>query len=89
MRIIIIIQTLIILAGAYYLYQQSKQTVETPMRPTLEATSTPVLLDGYLPPTENPPPLDSVATTSKASDITGHSDVGMEYPIIDEALEVR
>lgn len=88
MRIIIIIQTLIILAGAYYLYQQS-QPAEMPTTPTLEATTTPALLEGYTPPTENPPPFDNVATTTVESDITGHSDVGMEYPIMDGELEVR
>jgi hypothetical protein len=88
MRTIIIIQTIIILAGAYYVYQLS-QPKEMPASPTLEATTTPAFLEGYTPPTENPPPFENVATTTQESDITGHSDVGMEYPIMDGELEVR
>lgn len=88
MRTIIIIQTLIILAGAYYFYLQSQAT-PVPVEPTLEATTTPAFLEGYTAPTENPPAFENVATTSAESDITGHSDVGMEYPIMDEGIEVR
>jgi hypothetical protein len=88
MRIIIIIQTLIILAGAYYLYSQSQQP-EVEVSPVLTATTTTPFLEGYTPPTENPPSFEDVATTSDMSDITGHNDVGMEYPIPDNELEVR
>ncbi len=88
MRIIIIIQAIIIVVGAYYFYSQSqKPPVDT--APVLVATTTPAFLEGYTPPTENPPAYDAVATTSVESDITGHSDVGMEYPIPDSELEVR
>lgn len=88
MKLIIIIQTLIIIAGGYYVYLLSNAT-EVIVEPAPE-TSMPVIesgsaRDGYTPPTENPPA--DPATLN--SEVTGHSDVGMEYPVPDEVIQVR
>jgi hypothetical protein len=87
MKLIIIIQTLIIIAGAYYVYLLSnpKEIVEP-----VSETSMPVVEPGtprqdYTPPTENPP----ADPTTLNSEVTGHSDVGMEFPIPDEEIQVR
>lgn len=86
MKLIIIIQTLIIIAGAYYVYLLSNAT-EVIVEPVPEV-SMPVVekgepRDGYTPPTENPP--TDPATLN--SEVTGHSDVGMEFPTPDEDLQ--
>jgi hypothetical protein len=88
MKLIIIIQTLIIIAGGYYVYLLSNAT-EVVVEPT-PTEVTPVVApgtvrEGYTPPTENPP----IDPAQAGSAITGHSDVGMEYPIPDEDLQVQ
>ncbi|MBY0538305.1 hypothetical protein K2P47_02815 [Patescibacteria group bacterium] len=88
MKLIIIIQTLIIIAGAYYVYLLSnpKEVIVEPVPeasvPVIESDS---VREGYTPPTVNPPA--DPATLN--SEVTGHSDVGMEYPIPDEEIQVR
>lgn len=86
MKLIIIIQTLIIIAGAYYVYLLSNKD-EVIVEPVTE-TSVPVVepgtpREGYTPPTENPP----ADPNELNSAVTGHSDVGMEFPIPDEELQ--
>jgi len=86
MKLIIIIQTLIIIAGAYYVYLLSNKD-EVIVEPVAE-TSMPVVepgtpREGYTPPTENPP----ADPNELNSEVTGHSDVGMEFPIPDEELQ--
>jgi hypothetical protein len=88
MKLIIIIQTLIIIAGAYYLYVLNNDT-EVIVEPVAE-TSMPVVepgtaRQGYTPPTENPP----ADPNELNSEVTGHSDVGMEFPIPDEEIQVQ
>lgn len=88
MKLIIIIQTLIIIAGGYYVYllNNPKEIIsETPAPVLTIPTDTPKIREGYTPPTSNPPidPADSSST------VTGHSDVGMEFPTPDEGLQVQ
>ncbi len=83
MKLIIIIQSLIILAGAYYVYTLRAQTVAiSESVPVVEMKVAPAVIDGYAPPSENPPPLDDVQSIDAA--VTGSSDVGMEFPVMDE-----
>jgi hypothetical protein len=84
MRIILIIQTLIIIAGAYYFYTEiySKDSAE------------PVVREIELPPpattTEKAPAAEPVAaTTSANTTIAGPNDAGMEWPVLEEDLETR
>jgi hypothetical protein len=87
MKLIIIIQTLIIIAGGYYVYLLTNKTevVAEPV-PTIEMDVAPVApREGYVPPTENPP-MDPVEAKSE---VTGHSDVGMEFPVPDEEIQVQ
>ncbi len=83
MRIIIIIQTIIILAGAYYFYTQSQVPAVAPetIVPTLQPATSTSNYPGYEPPTGNPPGFEAEATSSV--DVSA-SDVGMEYPTMDE-----
>ena len=88
MKLIIIIQSLIIVAGAYYVYtlSHSQDVIAEPM-PTDAA---PLVMpgmprEGYTPPTENPP----ADPNELNSEVTGHSDVGMEFPVPDEEIQVR
>lgn len=89
MRIIIIIQALVILIGAYYIFAQSQENVDSPEMLTVPAMVVPTDRAGYTPPTEDPPVDETKSENNATSGITGHSDVGMEYPIMDETLEVR
>lgn len=86
MKLIIIIQTLIIIAGAYYLYllNNEKEVIVEPVTETSMPVVEPgTVREGYTPPTENPPA--DPATLN--SGVTGNSDVGMEFPIPDEELQ--
>lgn len=86
MRIIIIIQSLIILVGAYYIFTLSQAD---------PVTSNPVLVtppqatpNNYVPPSSNPPVVESVPVTASSS-ISGPSDAGMEYPILDSEVHAQ
>ncbi len=83
MKTIIIIQTLIIIAGGYYVYLLNNPKTEVVVEPsvnTMPAAPAPgTVREGYTPPTSNPP-IDPVTASSS---VTGHSDVGMEYPTLD------
>jgi hypothetical protein len=85
MRIIIIIQTVIILLGAYYFYMQSPvQTVLTaPVVPTLQPATSTGKYPGYEPPTGNPPGYEAEVIASSSVNVSA-SDAGMEYPTMDE-----
>lgn len=86
MRTIIIIQSLIILLGAYYVYTLRASTLVTPepeLVPVAEMKVAPAVIEGYIPPTENPPRDE---TETDATTVTGSSDVGMEFPIMDEGV---
>jgi hypothetical protein len=87
MKLIIIIQSLIIIAGAYYVYSlgQPVEEVVVPAPVDVPVVDPGVPREGYAPPTENPPA--DPATLN--SEVTGHSDVGMEFPIPDEEIQVR
>ena len=90
MKIIILIQSIIILVGAYYIYTlpQAKTVVES--APTVQIVPVDTVREGYVPPTTQPPRDESVTTeTSASSNISGPSDVGMEYPIMDEGIQVQ
>ena len=83
MKIIIIIQTLIIIAGGYYVYllnnPKTEVVVEPPLKTMPPEPAPGKARQGYTPPTSNPP-VDPVAASSS---VTGHSDVGMEFPTPD------
>ena len=83
MRAILLIQSIIILLGAYYIYTLSHVTkVELSPVPVVQMvpTSTPnKLREGYTPPTTQPPK-DTPVIQATTSSITGPSDAGMEYP---------
>ncbi len=87
MKLIIIIQTLIIIAGGYYVYllTHSTEVIVEPV-PTVKINIEPgTVREGYTPPTENPPADEAV----QSSEVTGHSDVGMEFPVPDNDAQVR
>ena len=88
MRIIIIVQSLIILVGAYYIYTLSQAVpVETTPLP-IRVESSPINeREGYVPPTENPPGVDTAMTAT--SSVSGPNDAGMEYPILDTEIHVQ
>jgi hypothetical protein len=86
MKIIIIIQSLIILAGAYYIYTLSAPIVIDEPSPTI--TPALIIREGYTPPTANPPAVTESTTTIETG-VSGPSDAGMEYPILDSEVEVR
>lgn len=89
MRTIIIIQAIIIILGAYYFYMQTQEKVAEPVTATEQPVVVPTVRESYTPPTENPPSTSEIDASTSASGVTGYSDVGMEYPIIDEGMEVR
>jgi len=89
MRTIIIIQAIIIVLGAYYLFMQSQKNAAVPDVVTPAEVVVPTVREGYTPPTENPPTTSTIDATTSQSGITGHSDVGMEYPIMDEGIELQ
>lgn len=85
MRTIIIIQTLIIIAGGFYIYNLNKmpKTEVKTDSPSIviPADKTKNIHSGYTPPTGNPPS-QTPATTTKGA--PSHSDAGMEFPSLDE-----
>lgn len=87
MKLIILIQTLIIIAGGYYVYLLThEKEVPVAAEPTIEMNiESDLPKDGYVPPTENPPAETIVDETGPI----GHSDMGMEFPIPDDDLQVR
>jgi len=83
MRTIILIQAIIIVLGAYYLYTLTHVTkVEQSPAPVVEmvpASTTSTIHPGYVPPTTQPPKDD--VSSSATSTVKGATDVGgMEYP---------
>lgn len=82
MRVIILIQSIIIVLGAYYIYTLSHATsvvqTPTPRVEMMPATTTSDVHPGYTPPTTQPPKDTPEGTTTKA--IKGANDAGMEYP---------
>jgi len=91
MRIILIIQTLIILASAYYIFTLS-QTSKLEGSPNLIAT--PIIKDKIVPKNETSKISGNMTTDLSASsskDIKNNSanDYGMEYPIVDNDPQVR
>jgi hypothetical protein len=82
MKIILIIQSLIIVAGAYYLFTLNHEVV-TEVQPVVVET---------LPETPAATTTDEAVTTREtdvSSDIAGPNDAGMEWPTIEGELEVR
>jgi hypothetical protein len=83
MRAIILIQAIIIVLGAYYIYTMSHavkvEQSPVPVVQMIPATTTNEVHPGYVPPTTQPPSDVPPATTSK-SVIKGPNDAGMEYP---------
>lgn len=84
MKIILVIQSLIILAGAYYIY-----TLAYPTNEEAEVVEVVPL------PTSTPAVVEVEATTTVTSDTSapapsaGPNDAGMEWPVFDGELEVR
>jgi len=91
MRIILIIQTLIILAGAYYIFTLS-QTSKLEGSPNL--ITTPIIKDKIVPENETPEINGTIKDDLPTSSSTGvknnsANDYGMEYPIVDKDPQVR
>jgi hypothetical protein len=93
MRAVLVIQSLIILGGAYYVYTLTRPPAVTP-------ASTPSVVVPEVPPaveradetpTATTTPDEVLVSSSSAVIITeGDNDLGMEFPIPDEGvLEVR
>ena len=84
MRLILIIQTIIIVAGAYYIYtlRQSDEIV-TPST----ASTTP--LPPPVPVRAEPAPVEATSSTEVQTDISGPNDAGMEWPTLDEEPQSR
>jgi hypothetical protein len=86
MKIILVIQSLIILACAYYIYSLSRET-DVPAAVVTE----------FMPaPTSTPAEVDEVeasSTTKTNTDTSmpsaGPNDAGMEWPVFDEGVEVQ
>lgn len=90
MKVIILVQSIIIVLGAYYLYTLREQVSEVPTNATLELMPViPPNRDGYVPPTEQPPVEVTEASASTTEMIGGPNDAGMEYPIQDAELQAR
>ncbi len=87
MKIIIIIQTLIIIAGGYYVYLINNPKTEVVVEPQVNtmppAPAPGAVRENYTPPTSNPP----VDPVEASSSVTGHSDVGMEFPTPDNEIQ--
>jgi hypothetical protein len=82
MRAIILIQSIIIVVGAYYIYTMSHAVTAQPVAPVIDMVpkTTPTEIhEGYVAPTTQPPKDIPVSTTTK-SKVTGPNDAGMEYP---------
>ncbi len=84
MKIILVIQSLIILAGAYYIY-----TLAYPAKEVEEVVEVAPL------PTSTPAAVEVEATSSAEVDTSipapsaGPNDAGMEWPVFEGELEVR
>jgi hypothetical protein len=85
MKIILVIQSLIILAGAYYIYTLSHETVEQDEVVTKVVPA----------PTSTPAAVEIEATTTVETKTNapvpsaGPNDAGMEWPVFEGDLEVR
>ena len=85
MRTIILVQSIIIVLGAYYIYTLSAAApvVQTPV-PAVEivpVSTTTEVRTGYSGPTTQPPePTALPDTFISTSSVTGPNDAGMEYP---------
>lgn len=89
MKAIILIQSIIILLGAYYVYTMNHRVSVVTEPPIVEIApmKVPDTLEEYTPPTGNPP-ADETSVESSAT-IKGPNDAGMEYPIMDSTVEVQ
>ncbi len=83
MKIILIIQAIIIVLGAYYIYTL-RQTTEEPVVATPVVTPEPLPETPPLTPTTSP-----IEPVTVESEISGPNDAGMEWPIIEGELESR
>ena len=81
MKVIILIQSIIILLGAYYIYTLSKAEVVIETTPVEQIVVPKPIRAGYVEPTEQPP--RDVSELDASSTIKGPNDSGMEYPIMD------
>ena len=82
MRAIILIQSIIIVLGAYYIYSISPATAVQPsLVPIVQIVPVAPTTThaGYVAPKTQPPKDDTIIHAS-SSGITGPSDAGMEYP---------
>ncbi len=83
MKVILVIQSIIILAGAIYIFTlQQQESVDD------------VVVPAELPPPPPPAPAPSADEAMApenipTTDIAGPNDAGMEWPVIEADLEVR
>ncbi len=85
MRYILIIQSLLLIGAAYYIYTLRQSSVPIAPVPTqslpLPTYSTTTVIE--------PPAVATTSTSSVEVDIAGPNDAGMEFPTFDGELEVR
>ena len=89
MRIIIIIQSLVTLLGAYYIYTLSYTVTVSETPPVMQVERrVPTTAAEYVPPATNPP-AESADTASSSAGASGPNDTGMEYPIMDDSIQAQ
>lgn len=83
MRIIIVIQSIIIIVGAYYVYTLSKG-IETPEDTDTDSEISIEVVETITPPSEEDVTTsETLASSSAELPVLGGNDAGMEYPTID------
>lgn len=88
MRLILIIQSLIILAGAYYVYTLTR----TPEEPTGQESTSNISIEVKREDEVTETSAEEVSNSTNDEDVTveGHNDLGMEFPMPDDGeLETR
>jgi hypothetical protein len=84
MRLILIIQTIIIAAGAYYIYTLRQQDDMV-----TESTAETVPVPPPVPVRTEPAPVAATSTTEVQTGISGPNDAGMEWPTLEEEPQSR
>jgi len=85
MRIVLIIQSLIIFAGAYYIYTLTRPAVAPALSET-EEVSTVLIETKVESEVELPVEDEQELNVESATIIEEHNDLGMEFPVPDEEV---
>jgi len=91
MRKIIILQSIIILAGAYYIYtlQQDRLAEERETSSRAGQIDATINKDDTAAPATTESPAAATTEAESSSEIGGASDVGMEFPIPDDEADLQ